>query len=107
MENFNLTVIDTQIATASEIELRKDDNFFNHLSAQLNKMINENFEQLIALLYRVDVSENKLKNILASNKAALSGNVLAKLIIERQLEKIETRKKFKTNPKENNEEEIW
>ena len=66
MDNFNLTIIDTQVAGATEIQLRHDKDFFNNLSALLNKMINENFEQLIALLYRIDVSEKKLKNILAT-----------------------------------------
>lgn len=107
MENFSLTIIDTQIATATEIQLRQDEDFFNDLSALLNKMINENFEQLIALLYRIDVSEKKLKNILATDKSVLSGKILAQLIIERQLEKLEARKKYKANPRENNEEERW
>ena len=107
MKNFNLTTIDSKVAAASEIELHQDKNFFNELSAQLNKMINENFEQLIALLYRIDVSENKLKNILAAEKSALSGDILAQLIIERQLEKLEARKKYKKDAGENNEEERW
>ena len=98
MENFNLSTIDAQIATATEIQLQRDEKFFNNLSAWLNKLINENFEQVIALLYRVDVSEKKLKNILATDKSALSGDILARLIIERQLEKLASRKKYKSDP---------
>ena len=107
MENLSLTIIDTQIATATEIQLRQDEDFFNNLSALLNKMINENFEQLIALLYRIDVSEKKLKNILSKDKSALSGDILAQLIIERQLEKLEARKKYRMDPGENNDAERW
>jgi hypothetical protein len=107
MENFNLSTIDAQIATATEIQLQRDEKFFNNLSAWLNKLINENFEQVIALLYRVDVSEKKLKNILATDKSALSGDILARLIIERQLEKLASRKKYKSDPGEDGEAERW
>lgn len=107
MENFNLSSIDAKIASATEIQLQQDESFFNNLSDWLNKLINENFEQVIALLYRVDVSENKLKNILATDKSALSGDILARLIIERQLEKLASRKKYKTDPSANSEEERW
>ena len=107
MKNYSLTIIDTQVAGATEIQLQQDKNFFNQLSAQLNKMINENFEQLIALLYRIDVSEKKLKNILAADKSTLSGDILAQLIIERQLEKLTARKKYKTDAEESSDEERW
>ena len=107
MENFNLSTIDAQIASATEIQLQQDEGFFNNLSDWLNKLINENFEQVIALLYRIDVSEKKLKNILAEDKSALSGDILARLIIERQLEKLAARKKYKTEPEENSGEERW
>ncbi|HLY72065.1 MAG TPA: hypothetical protein VKR53_20170 [Puia sp.] len=76
--------------------------------SHLNHLINNNFEELIHILYRVDVSEAKLKALLKENSHASAANTIAELIIERQLQKIKTREQFKTSEKkENPGDEKW
>src|SRR5436190_10084265 len=65
------------------------------LSQYINQLIVHNFTQLINLLYRLDVSEKKLEQWLLENTAEDAGKIIADLIIERQLQKIKSRKEFK------------
>jgi hypothetical protein len=67
------------------------------LSAYINEMIPHRFEALVNLLYRIDVNENKIKLLLQQAGNSNAGDVIAAAIIERQLEKINTRKKWKNN----------
>lgn len=76
------------------------------VAAVINNLINTNFERLISLLYRIDISEAKLKSLLHNNPDKNTGDIIAALIIERQLQKI----KFRQQSSRNNnipEEEKW
>lgn len=67
----------------------------NKLSVYINELIDKDFNRLVNLLYRIDISEEKLKLALKNeDKSHSSGKTIAKLIIERQLQKLEFRKKF-------------
>lgn len=57
------------------------------LSIYLNHLLLNDFSALVQVLYKVDVSEEKLKSVLKENKEADAGDLLAELIIERQLQK--------------------
>ncbi len=74
------------------------------LSERLNAMINDDFAGLVQLLYRMDVSEKKLRDVLASNENQPSAELIAGIIIERQLQKIEARKSFKAGTNISDEE---
>lgn len=67
----------------------------NDLTYYINDLIQNDFQKLIAILYKVDIDEEKLKNILQHQTGKDTGEIIAKLIIERQLQKLETRKHFK------------
>ena len=77
------------------------------LSAMVNQLIQNNFEKLVSLLYRIDVSEKKLKTLLHDNANETAGKIIALLIIERQLEKIALRKKYKKDSNELTGEDAW
>jgi hypothetical protein len=77
------------------------------LAAFINQLIQHDFEKLIFLLYRIDVSEAKIKSLLQHNPDEAAGNMIASLIIERQLEKIKTRQQFRKADDEFTEEEKW
>lgn len=64
------------------------------LADRINRMITDDFNGLIQLLYRVDVSEPNLKKILRENAGTDAGLLIARLILERQWQKIETRRQF-------------
>lgn len=77
------------------------------LSVHINHLIQHNFEQLVSLLYRIDVSETKIKSLLQNSPGENAGNIIAALIIERQLQKIRSRKQFKSNDENFTGEERW
>lgn len=73
----------------TESELR------SHLNEYINTLIRDDFERLVALLYRIDVSETKLKYLLLENPHQDAAKIIAALIIERQKQKIRLRKRNK------------
>jgi hypothetical protein len=64
------------------------------LAERINDMINKDFNVLIQLLYRVDVSESKLRQLLQENTTTDASRTIAGLILERQWQKIITRRKY-------------
>jgi hypothetical protein len=78
-------------ATISSEELREK------LVAHINYLINHDFEKLVYYLYRIDVNESKMKKLLDQKKGENAAGLIADLIIERQLEKIKSRKATKGN----------
>lgn len=79
------------------------------LAEKINTMILRDFEGLIQLLYRIDVSEAKVRNLLKENTGVEAGIVIARLILERVWEKIQTRKAY-TSPRQQpqpGDEESW
>lgn len=65
------------------------------LADRINRLIVDDFNQLIQLLYRIDVQEEKLKKLLKENTGTDAGLLIARLILERQWQKIETRRKYR------------
>jgi hypothetical protein len=60
----------------------------------INHLIQNDFQKLVSLLYKIDVDEDKLKRILRENAEKDTAEIIARLIIERELQKIATRKDF-------------
>ncbi|MEO6548954.1 MAG: hypothetical protein ABIN94_13185 [Ferruginibacter sp.] len=77
------------------------------LAIYINRLIQTDFQKLIMLLYRIDVSEPKLKKVLSQQPQEDAGEIIALLIIERQLQKIKTRQQFRRQDDGFNEEEKW
>ena len=80
--------------------------FKEKLSAYINDLINHDFEKLIHILYRLDVSEKKLKSTLASSSSN-AGMLIAEMMIERQVQKIKTREQFRQSNTNIDDEEKW
>lgn len=76
------------------------------VAGQINPLITNDFNKLLSLLYRIDINEQKLKTLLAKNPGTDAALIVADLIIERQLQKIESRKIF-NQQKETGEDEKW
>jgi len=77
------------------------------LSVYINNLIKNDFDKLIAYLYRIDVSEQKLKSLLQQNPDENAGDIIATLIIERQQQKIKTRQQFSQRDNNFDSEEKW
>lgn len=76
------------------------------LIAAMNHLVDTDFEKLIYLLYRVDVNENKIKQLLEGKSQTDAGELIADAIIERQQEKAASRKKY-TQQTDINDQDKW
>ncbi len=82
------------------------DEFLNLLAAHVNLLVRIDFERLIRLLYRIDVNEAKLKQLLKENTQQDAGKIIASMIIERQLQKIKSRQQYNQRDTNLSEEEL-
>lgn len=64
------------------------------LTGAIRFLLNQDFERLIHILYRIDVSEKAFNEILASPDAASHAEKIAALVIERQVQKVLFRKRY-------------
>jgi hypothetical protein len=69
------------------------EEFKKYLTEKISYLMENDFERLINILYRIDIDEEKLQQIFA-DKNNTPGE-LCDLIIKRQLQKIQFRKQFK------------
>ena len=74
------------------------------LAAHINNWIQTDFDKLVQMLYRVDINENKLKFLLREKVSDDAALIIADLVIERQLQKLESRKMFRQPPPDDDEE---
>jgi hypothetical protein len=65
------------------------------LAGKLNALIQSDFSALVRLLYRIDINESRLRKLLAENEREDAGKIIARLIVERQVQKILTRRQYK------------
>lgn len=95
-----LQKLSTDLSPDEKVNIRKE------LSAYLNYLLVNDFSALVQILYRVDVSEQKIKNVLQENKEADAGDLLAELILERQAIK-QSMRSTPPPPDDIPEEERW
>jgi len=79
----------------------------NYIAEKINELIKNDFNHLIQVLYRIDVNEARLKQVLKDNPNEDAGKIIAALIIERQLQKIKSRKQFNQQNNKGTNEEKW
>ena len=77
------------------------------LAEKLNNLIRDDFNGLVQLLYRIDVEEPRLRYLLQQHKGEDAGKIIARLIIDRLLKKIETRRQYAADKKDIPEDEKW
>ncbi len=75
------------------------------LEEAINELIKNDFSKLVQILYRIDVSEEKLKNILNSNPNEDAGKLIAHVIVERLTITKKARESFNTTPRLDDTEE--
>ena len=67
------------------------------LANHINFLIDKDFNKLMAILYRLDINEIKLRQLILENREEDAGKIIADLIIQRQIEKIKSRQQFKSD----------
>jgi len=98
-----------EVAKELGIAVRENSFQFNRqlLINRINELIQFNFQQLVLVLYRVDVSEEKLRYLLKENDEEDAASIIADLLIERQVQKIISRKQFSKGENDIEENEKW
>lgn len=98
-----------EVSKELEIVLSEKDHFFNRkiLADRISELVNTNFQKLVLILYRMDVNETKLKQLLKDNSGTDAGLIIADLMIERQAEKIKSRKQYSNRDQNISDDEKW
>jgi hypothetical protein len=87
----SLLNLNSQLTTLEKAEIRID------VIQYINHLLVYDFNKVIQILYRVDVNEQKLKELLQSNAQTDAAIIIADLLIERQEEKLKTKETFRSN----------
>ena len=103
----------TQLLRVFEIDLPDNDGtppseeeLLLCLSDRIAWLIEHNMEYLLSLLYRNDVEESKIYFALSPFDPDPANIALAKLVIERQKQRMATRKKYGKQNNDNVEDEL-
>ena len=102
-----VSISDNILSEANSIEEVPNEETKKKLMDLINELIQKDFNALLQLLYRIDVDEKKIRHYLKENKNLDSAEILADMIIERQLQKIKSRKQFRTKNKMDDNDEKW
>ncbi len=106
-----MSVQETAVLIIRDFELKADDSssFSDHelleiLAVRIEWLLEYRMEFLLSLMYRLDISEEKVNQALspASNESA--SLALSRLVIERQKQRLETQHKY---PSPDLGEEAW
>jgi len=76
-------------------DFEKLEEFRNYLTTKMRDLLDNNYDLLINTLYRIDISEKKLSDLFSTKNREYIPEKLADLIIERQIQKLNFRKKYR------------
>ena len=82
-----------------------DDPRLEQLRFYINYLILSDFNSLLTLLYRLDIDEAQLRKVLKTQVSTDAADIIAQMIITRQIQKSEARKD--RNDAGRSEEERW
>jgi hypothetical protein len=82
---------------SAEFNITKEDpeSFMEDLSEAINYLVQNDFSRLVQILYRMDINESRLKDMLAEHPDKDAGATIAALIVERERQKKLSRKQLK------------
>jgi hypothetical protein len=75
--------------------LRLEDLTAEQMASFINDLIEKDFARLVQILYRLDVSEDKLKSVLLEHPTGDAGNMIAVLIMQRIAQREKAKELFK------------
>lgn len=98
--------IEKTLARLHQLKEEERSALFDQLQMQITWLINNDFAQLVQILYRLDVDENKIRSLLQQQQSLDTATLIANLLIERQLKKAAVKKQSK-NDTNISSEESW
>jgi len=94
---YNIPLVKDQLSEDFNLPVTNDkEQLATALAEGINQLIQTDFARLINILYRIDISEKTLKQTLEKQADEDAGLLIARLIIDRQLQKQQMREQFKT-----------
>lgn len=100
MDKNNLPLTRTE-PLAKDYETLSRDELKMRLQVFIADLLENNFEKLCAMIYRHDVLESKFDAALQYASVDEQAERIAILVLERELEKVESRKRYKRQKEEN------
>jgi hypothetical protein len=85
---------------APKTDFEEMEEFRNYLIGKLTYLLDNKFDLFLNVLYRIDVDEDKVKELFAPDNRDFIPGSLADLIIQRQLQKIIWRERYKNESNE-------
>lgn len=84
-----------------------EDDLVKALAERIAVMLEKQPEQLMSLLYRLDVLENKIVPVMRPDAPEPANIGLARLVVERQKQRIETKRNTRIDPLEDMDDWKW
>ncbi len=91
-EAFSLITKDFQLPEMKEGF--SEEKALDVLTKAISQMMDRNLERLLQVCYRIDLAENRLKQILHESEPDCMASDLAKVLWERQKQKVEIRRRY-------------
>jgi len=95
------------LSDAKEEAVVRSPEWYRELVEAVNALLEHDFNALVQMLYRLDVSEEKIRNALGEHAGTDAAELIAELLLERQLEKLKTREAFKTPRPKSDDDLAW
>lgn len=95
------------LAKSNNQLLVESPEWWKELVGAVQHLLANDFSGLVQVLYRLDVDEGKIRASLANQPHADAAELIAKLLLERQLQKLAFRQNLQTPPPVDDEEELW
>jgi len=86
---------------------KAEDKWLLVFTQRINELIECDFPKLVAILYRLDVNEARLSQLLKDYPNSDAGKIIGELIIERQLQRARSRQAFRPKNENIDENEKW
>ena len=87
-----LAIKDFGLSVETGMEISNIDKLKEWLAHEIQLLIDHDFQHFLNMLYRIDIDEQKAKEAFIDADPSMR---LAELVIERELQKVESRKKYK------------
>jgi hypothetical protein len=93
-----MDVIPTEFSVQDLESEEKKITFLKMIKERVDELMAHDIELLLSYLYRLDVAERDVRQALKNQNETPANESIAKLIYDRQLKRLETRKKFRQKP---------
>jgi len=87
--------VERLVLAVKSLTVTRNDDLKKTIREIVNDLIENDLARLVQFLYRVDVNETKLKQLLQDNPQTDAAVLITDLLIERQLEKIKAKQDLK------------